>query len=103
MNINEDFIFRDDLGGQTTPIEIIIEPYKGVVYNYTKATIQEKDNNEATMKFYYNILESNGHKNLETDPKFHTFIGLIFNTLILEIINTKEETIQEDIGDQDIL
>lgn len=83
-----DFKFRDDLKMDTVPIELLLDSYKGVVYNYQKLQVVENEDQTATMKFEYNIIETGNYKKkevLEKDPKFQQVVGLILNKMLLDI------------------
>lgn len=108
MKINEDFKFRDDLikgEKDTVPIELLTEPYKGVILRYTNVAVQEKDNNTATLKFDYELKQMGTGTHTETslrkDTKFNTHIGLILNSLILEVVdNEHRETDTEESSEE---
>jgi len=88
MILGEDFKFRDDLiadNKDTVPIEVLVDPYKGIVYNYTTVTVKENEDETATLKFSYNVMRNPSNVNLENDTVFENFIGLILNKLILEV------------------
>ena len=87
MIIGQDFKFRDDYKKHdTVPIEILTGAYKGVILRYTDVMIQETEDDTATLKFGYDIIESPSikKKKLRDDKKFMTEAGLILNALILE-------------------
>jgi hypothetical protein len=103
MNVGQDFKFRDDLHkpkqtGDTVPIELLIGPYKGVIYRYVKIAIKEQDDGKATLQFIYDLLEMGNHTetSLRADKKFTDCVGLILNQLILEALEIKEDDIRED-------
>lgn len=88
MQEGVDFRFRDDIKKDTVPIEILLDPYKGVVYNYEKLQVVENENGTATMKFEFNIIESGNYKkksHLEKDKKFQQFIGLVLNKMLIDV------------------
>lgn len=94
MIINKDYKFRDDIEQDTIPIEILIDPFKGVVYRYTKVEIKENKDNTATMKFQFDLLETGTKKenDLRNDLKFNELIGIILNQLILDKIEEEVKT-----------
>jgi hypothetical protein len=89
MIIGEDYKFRDDLKHDTVPIELLSGPYKGIVLRYTKVTIKEQEENNAIIKFDYDLIDSNKFKEnkLRDDMLFQDHIGLILNDMILESVN----------------
>lgn len=88
MKLNEDWRFRDDIKADTVPIEILTEPYKGVILRYTKVAIKEKENDSAVLNFEYELFEMGKHTEvaLRKDKKFEYFAGLVLNSLILESV-----------------
>ena len=88
MIIGSDFKLRDDLADKydTLPIEILTEPYKGVIMRYTEVSVQEQEDDTAKLKFGFEFIDSAGFKEdiLKKDTKFLTQAGLILNTMILE-------------------
>lgn len=87
MILGEDFKFRDDMKQDTVPIELMLDPYKGVIYRYTKVGIKENDNETATLQFDYELYERGNHTEtkLRKDKRFTGTLGLILNTIILEV------------------
>lgn len=87
MILGEDFKFRDDMKHDTVPIELMLDPYKGIVYRYTKVGVKENDNETATLQFDYDLYEMGNHTEtkLRKDRIFTETLGLILNTLILEV------------------
>lgn len=88
MKMNEDWRFRDEIKADTVPIEILTEPYKGVILRYTKVAIKEKENDSAVLNFEYDLFEMGKHTevSLRKDKKFEYFVGLVLNSLILESV-----------------
>jgi hypothetical protein len=86
MILGEDFSFRDDLKKDTVPIELLLDPYKGIIYRYINVSVQENDNDTATLKFDYDLYEMGDftETKLIKDKRFIEILGLILNTLILE-------------------
>jgi hypothetical protein len=99
---NTDFRFRDDLhkpeAGDTIPIEILIGPYKGVIYRYVRIGVTEKDNGEAVLRFQYELLEMGDHTetSLRNDQRFTNHIGIILNHLILEVAEAENANGEND-------
>lgn len=94
MIINEDFKFRDDLVKEktdTVPIELLTDPYKGVILQYTKVSIKEQKDNTAILKFDYELKKMGEHTetSLRKDKKFNNHIGLVLNSLILEVVDNE--------------
>jgi len=101
MEVNKDYKFRDDLvksKEDTVPIEILIDPYKGVVYRYTAVGAKVlKEDVQAVLQFKYDILDPGifSETTLRKDKYFERHIGLILNTLILEVAEAP------DVGEDD--
>lgn len=94
MIIGEDFKFRDDIKADTAPIEILTEPYKGVILRYTKVGIKEQEENDnVLLQFEYDLLEMGEHTEtkLRRDVRFQEHAGLILNTLLLESLDAEEK------------
>lgn len=93
MIIGQDYRFRDDYKNlDTVPIEILTGPFKGVILRYTHVAVQEEENDSATLKFGFDIIESPNikKKKLRDDTKFMTEAGLILNAMILEMVGDKD-------------
>jgi hypothetical protein len=92
MIIGEDFEFKDTLKEDTTPIKLLTGPYKDVVYRYTHMSVQENEDDTATMKFDYELYEMGNYTetSLRKDKRFAEHIGLILNALILEALDSQE-------------
>lgn len=92
MILGIDFKFRNDIEADTVPIELLLAAYKGVVYRYQKIGIRENDDDSATLKFEFELFETGNFskRKLKKDPRFKEILGLILNTLILEIGVTSE-------------
>lgn len=98
MILGQDFKFRDDLKEDTVPIELLLDPYKGVVYRYIKVGIKENDDKTATLKFDYHLHEMGEHTEtkLRKDKRFTEVLGLILNTLILDVAEVDKNEHRED-------
>jgi hypothetical protein len=96
--MNKDFKFRDEMKEDTVPIEILIDPYKGILYRYTKVGVKENDNETATLKFQYQLYEMGGHTEtkLRKDETFEKTLGLILNTLILDVAEADQNGHRKD-------
>jgi hypothetical protein len=91
MELGTDWQFRDDLfdpkkEGSTVPIEILIDPFAGVVYNYTTVAFKMGEDNVPRMQYDYEIIKSNDLSmiTLRKNQKFNTILGLILNNLLLD-------------------
>ena len=91
MELGIDFKFRDDLfnskeAGSTVPIELIIEPFTGVVYRYTTVTFKMGEDNVPRLLYDYEIIKTNDLSmvTLRKNEKFNAMLGLILNTLLLD-------------------
>jgi hypothetical protein len=109
MNLGEDYKFRDDMPtqevGDTLPIELLFDEFKGVIYRYLKVSIIPGDNTkeiEPKVRFDYEILDSGlfKEKKLRRSARFNQFIGLILNQLVLFAADTDEvnEEIIDEVG-----
>lgn len=88
MRIGEDYKFRDDMKEHdTVPIELLTEPWQGVILRYVKVGVKEMEDGTATLQFSYDLLEMGKHTetNLRKSKKFEEHIGLILNMMILEV------------------
>jgi len=87
MILGTDFRFNNVYNTDTTAIELLTEAYKGVIFRYTKVGVRENDDGTATLRFSYDILSSGKFKEdkLREDTYFEQHLGLILNTLIVDI------------------
>ena len=88
MKIGEDYKFRDDMKNyDTVPIELLIDPWKGVILRYVQVSVKELENDTAKLQFSYDLLDMGDHTetNLRRSKKFEEFVGLILNHMILEV------------------
>lgn len=87
---NSDFKFRDDLtktkDGETVAIEILTNPYNGVIFRYTQVGVKELANGTAVLQFSYDLIQSGDHSmvSLRKDQRFEKHLGILLNHLILE-------------------
>lgn len=91
MELGTDYFFRDDLfnpkeDGSTCPIELLLDPFKGVVYRYTTVTFKMGEDDVPRLQYDYEIIKTNDLSmvTLRKNEKFNTALGLILNTLLLD-------------------
>jgi hypothetical protein len=90
MTPNVDFKFRDDLAKKetdTVPMELLIAPFKGIVFRFTRVSIrEEEDRSAARMSFDYEILKKLDfdEAKLRKNKEFQHTLGLVLNGIILE-------------------
>ena len=91
MELGTDWVFRDDLfnakeEGTTVPIEILVDPFAGVVYRYTTVGFKMGEDNVPRMQYDYEIIKTNDLSmiTLRKNAKFNTMLGLILNNLLLD-------------------
>ena len=92
MEVGIDYKFRDDLfnlkeEGTTVPIEIMVDPFAGIVYRYTTVTFKMGEDNIPRMQYDYEIIKTNDLSmiTLRKNDKFNTMLGLILNALLLDV------------------
>jgi hypothetical protein len=87
MILNIDFRFSNVYNTDTSAIELLTESYKGVIFRFTNVGVKENDDGTATLKFAYDILSPGKFKEdlLRKDDYFERHLGLILNTLIIDI------------------
>lgn len=87
MILGTDFRFSNVYNTDTSAIELLTEAYKGVIFRFTNVGVKENDDGTATLRFSYEILSSAKFKEdkLREDKYFEQHLGLILNTLILDI------------------
>ena len=108
MELGTDFKFRDDLfnakeAGSTVPIELVIEPFTGVVYRYTTVTFKMGEDDVPRLLYDYEIIKTNdlSMTTLRKNDKFNTTLGLILNTLLIDsseaegVSETRTDNIEE--------
>ena len=86
-----DFKFRDDLfnakeQGSTVPVELILDPFAGIVYRYTTVTFKMGEDNVPRLLYDYEIIKTNdlSMTTLRKNEKFNAILGLILNSLLLD-------------------
>ena len=91
MELGTDYKFRDDLfnakeDGSTVPIELILDPFAGVVYRYTTVRFKLGEDDIPRLQFDYEIIQTNdlSMMTLRKNQKFNDAVGLILNTLLLD-------------------
>jgi hypothetical protein len=91
MELGIDYIFRDDLfnakeAGSTVPVELVLDPFKGIVYRYTTVTFKMGEDNIPRLLYDYEIIKTNDLSmvTLRKNEKFNATLGLILNTLLLD-------------------
>lgn len=101
MILGIDWKFRDDMKEDTVPIELLTDPYKGVILRYTQVSIHEQADGTAKLKFDYELYDAGSHQmfELRKDEKFNIHIGLILNTMILDIADM--ESRENEFGTND--
>lgn len=87
MIVGTDFKFRDEFNTDTSAIELLTEAYKGVIFRFTNVGVKEQEDGTAVLRFAYDILDSNKWKEdkLRGDKYFEEHLGLILNTLLIDI------------------
>jgi len=87
MILGTDFRFNNVYNTDTTAIELLTEAYKSVIFRYTNVGVKENTDGTATLKFAYEILSPGKFKEekLREDQYFERHLGLILNTLIIDI------------------
>ena len=108
MEPGVDFKFRDDLfdkkeEGTTVPIELMLDPYAGIVYRYTTVTFKVGEDDVPRISFDYEIIKTNdlSMMTLRKNEKFSAILGLILNTLLLEAGEEDIETGTNDTKESD--
>ena len=96
MEIGIDYKFRDDLfdakkEGTTVPIELLVDPFNGVVYNYTTVRFRVDENDVPRIGYEYDIIKTNdlSMMTLRKNEKFNTMLGLILNAMLLEMADAE--------------
>lgn len=106
MILGIDYRFNNVYNTDTSAIELLTEAYKGVIFRYKDVGIKENDDDTATLQFSYEILSSGKFKEnkLRDDEYFQRHLGLILNTLILEVaeleLADRESYIEEPVEER---
>lgn len=68
-------------------VELLSGDYKGIIYNYGKVSAEEKEEEEqASISFEYELVDSKGFENLEEDINFKNHIGNILVSIVMNNI-----------------
>lgn len=105
MILGTDFRFRDDFtDSETIPIEVLTGPYTGVIFRIQTVNIRE-DVDSAKLTFSYELLEHPNfrEKVLREDVRFNEHVGLVINTLVLDLADDldRHEGMDESTGRED--
>jgi hypothetical protein len=91
MELGTDYKFRDDLfnekeEGSTVPIELMLDPFTGIVYRYTRVWFNTNVNPPKVI-YDYEIIKTNdlSMMTLRKNEKFNHTLGLILNMMMLEL------------------
>tara|TARA_R110000772_G_scaffold99174_3_gene198891 strand:- start:15114 stop:15440 length:327 start_codon:yes stop_codon:yes gene_type:complete len=94
MIIGEDFrILEHNEKESTLPIELLLSPFKGVIFKYNTVSVKEDaDGGTAKIIFSYDLIEMGDHieTTLRKDERFNDVLGLILNRMILETVDVGE-------------
>ncbi len=87
MILNIDYRFSNVYNTDTSAIELLTEAYKGIIFRFTNVGVRENLDETATLRFAYEILSSGKFKEelLRKDEYFERHLGLILNSLIIDI------------------
>lgn len=92
MEAGTDYKFRDDLfnekeDGSTVPIELMVDPFEGVVYRYTTVTFKVGEDDIPRLQYDYEIIKTNELSmiTLRKNEKFNQILGLILNAMLLDL------------------
>jgi hypothetical protein len=107
MILGTDFRFSNVYNTDTSAIELLTEAYKGVIFRFTNVGVKENEDGTATLRFSYELLSTGKFKEekLRKDSYFEQHLGLILNTLIIDIAeldganrkSDSEESVEERI------
>ena len=91
MEVGTDYKFRDDLfndkeEGSTCPIELMLDPFAGIVYRYTTVKFRLGEDDVPRISYDYDIIKTNDLSmvTLRKNEKFGATLGLILNALLLD-------------------
>lgn len=97
MEAGTDYKFRDDLfndkeDGSTVPIEIMVDPFAGVVYRYTTVRFKVDEDDIPRLQYDYDIIKTNDLSmiTLRKNEKFNHMLGLILNAMLLDLGDASE-------------
>lgn len=98
MEAGIDYKFRDDLfnekeDGSTVPIELLVEPFEGVVYRYTTVKFKVGEDDVPRLQYDYEIVKTNDLSmiTLRKNQKFNHILGLILNAMLLDLGDADSE------------
>ena len=98
MEAGTDFKFRDDLfnakdTGSTCPVELMLDPFAGIVYRYTTVKFKLGEDDIPRLQFDYEIIKTNdlSMTTLRKNEKFNSILGVILNTLLLDAAELGED------------
>jgi len=99
MILNIDFRFSNVYNTDTSAIELLTEAYKGIIFRFTHVGIKEaSDESSATLRFTYEILSAGKFKEelLRKDAFFEKHLGLILNSMIIDIAEIDSAAVEND-------
>lgn len=92
MEAGTDYKFRDDLFNpketqSTVPIELMIDPFAGVVYRYTTVRFKVGEDDVPRIQYDYEIIKTNdlSMMTLRKNQKFNDILGLVLNAMLLDL------------------
>lgn len=98
MEAGTDYKFRDDMfnekeDGSTVPIELLIEPFNGVIYRYTTVKFKLGEDDVPRLQYDYDIIKTNDLSmvTLRKNEKFNHMLGLILNAMLLDLGDADSE------------
>ena len=85
-NVKDKYMFVSQAGAQWASICIKGGKFNGVIYNYGKVSVPEKENDDGTLpfQFEYDIIDNVGISREEFGEDFFTLIGDILVDIIDE-------------------
>jgi hypothetical protein len=88
---NVDYRFVNFEGTDITGLELLVDKFKGVVYHYHRARVEEQGE-LATLKFGYTLIFPGEHDidELNKNQEFHNLIGEILSQLLMEKVRYDE-------------
>ena len=89
MELGIDYKFRDDLfndkeDGSICPIELMLDPFTGIVYRYTTVKFKLGEDDIPRISYDYEFIKTNDLSmvTLRKNEKFNTTLGLVLNALL---------------------
>lgn len=95
MRLGKDYIYRDDLfnpkeEGTTVPIQLLVEKFEGIVYNYGSISFNVGPPEEEVpkVKFEYNIIETPNMSmaELRKNHRFNYVLGEVLKSILLDLV-----------------